>query len=655
MEEVEHKIDARPRTLPSARPSSLILHPLTFILIMYFALATLYNAVVPLGEGPDETGHMNYVLFLANEGRLPVQGVEGRDDVPGEGHQPPLAYLLAAPATLLVSAEQRQVALTANPSFVWSGGEQPNAFVRGSQELWPWRAGVLAWHLARSVSALWGALVVGCTWAIARRLHDSPTLALLAAALVAFNPQFLFTSALVTNDALLAALSAGSLLAAMGKMQHATCNMQHAGKAIGEKQWAIASRDASIMHHASYIILGLLLGLALITKQSALILLPLLPLAAWLCYGRDWRRGLGFLVANSVVIALVAGWWYLRNWRLYGDLFGLEAFRAEFLTQAWDWRDPAAWLGALWQLHESFWGRFGWMSVYAPNWWSVLTAVLVLIATVGVAWRLVVAKSEDRRALLVCYGLLVVLPALALVWTLSFALTAGLVAWQGRFLFPAIAPIAVLLAAGMGAKGNGRWAMGDGQKPGPPRMSLLVTSIASLVSFAAAIYLPLATIAPSYSWHVISQTKALQQRGEPVYLRFAENWKQGVELRGWRQEGTWRAGETVSITFTWHALEPSSRNWAMFIHLIDSSKQIVAERNMQPLGGQAPMKLWTANDWLQDPQTLILPENLAPGEYTLRIGLYDQQSKKGRRQGIWDESGEFVGDGADLARITVMK
>ena len=46
---------------------------------------------------------------------------------------------------------------------------------------------------------------------------------------------------------------------------------------------------------------------------------------------------------------LVAGWWYLRNWRLYGDLLGHNVFLA-ILGQ----RDVPADLAQLWRERISF-------------------------------------------------------------------------------------------------------------------------------------------------------------------------------------------------------------------------------------------------------------------------------------------------------------
>ncbi len=219
--------------------------PLIIIVVTFTALATLYSVVTPLGEGPDEPGHARYMFFLAREWRLPVQQADAaKSDVPGEGHQPPLAYALVAPLAAWLPREERQFDMPGNPRFTWanslagpstgSGGAagqavELNAVAHGSREYMPWRGFVLAWHLARLVSVALGAATVVFTYVAARALQDerpqikdqsepnffvlrlSSFVPLLAAALVAFNPQFLFISALVTNDALLVMLSAALL------------------------------------------------------------------------------------------------------------------------------------------------------------------------------------------------------------------------------------------------------------------------------------------------------------------------------------------------------------------------------------------------------------------------------------------------------------
>lgn len=592
--------------------------PLALLLACFVALHVFYNAAIPLGEGPDEPGHFAYTTFLAREGRLPVQQANpAASDVPGEGHQPPLAYLLATPALLWLSPEQPQIALRSNPDFVWNGGSSPAAFIRGSREYWPWQGTTLAWHIARAVSGLWGLLALVFTFLAGRRLapdRESP-LPLLAAALVAFNPQFLFTTALVSNDALLAALGAALL-------------------------WLCVRPPLSL---AAYVSLGLVFGAALLTKQSALLLGPLLLWAGWRTSAGNMGRFARATLVWGCTALLVAGWWYWRNWQLYGDIFGLAVFRAEFATQPFSWRDPVAWWGALGQLFTSFWARFGWLSLRPPGWMLVVYALIAVVALVGLLRPLVASRSmliaQGRRlpvtsfmqspwfaALLVC--------AMASVWTLAFALTAGLVAWQGRMLFPAIGAIALLLGKGLCHAKRMLW---------PLQIAL----------FTLALLMPLVVIAPAYQWRVLPPGVAQATVGMPTYARFARSWQQGVELRGWHLGGTQRPATDLSVVFTWHALEPVPTNWTVFVHLLDANEQVVAESNSIPQAGQHPMPLWTAGDWVADEHTLPLPAALPPGSYRLRVGLYRADDDDQERAAAWAADGLRLGDTAELGVVEI--
>ena len=75
-----------------ARSPSLqsLLAPL-LLLGCFFVLAGGYRSAIPLFEGPDESSHIEYVVHVAEHGRLPRAGDTGDDvEVPGTGHQPPL-------------------------------------------------------------------------------------------------------------------------------------------------------------------------------------------------------------------------------------------------------------------------------------------------------------------------------------------------------------------------------------------------------------------------------------------------------------------------------------------------------------------------------------------------------------------------------------
>ncbi|HMQ29145.1 MAG TPA: glycosyltransferase family 39 protein [Chloroflexaceae bacterium] len=581
------------------------------ILALFLALHALYNWATPLGEGPDEPGHLAYAIFLAGEGRLPVQRADPEaSDVPGEGHQPPMAYALAAPTVAWLPPDERTILLTANPRFLWAGGDEPGAFMRFSRELWPWEGLTLAWHMARAVSGLWGALAVALTFLAARRLSPGdPWLAPIAALLVALNPQLLFTTALATNDALLAALGAACLWWCLRPAPPAA--------------WALGA--------------GLIFGLALLTKQSALLLGPLLLWGGRRAAGGDWRRFVGITLGWGLAALAVAGWWYWRNLALYGDPFGLGAFKAEFATQPFAWGDPAAWAGALGQLFASFWARFGWMSLRPPSWALWPYAGLCAAAALGWALALRRGRPDDGWA-----GPAIAV-AMALAWTLAFAAAAGLVAWQGRMLFPAIGAIGLGLAAGLRAV-----ATRHGRET--PRRGIPTVVVAALVVLAA--FMPLGAIRPGYTWVALAPREALAGLGSTTYARFAASWERGVELRGWRLEGSAAPGAALPLTLTWHSLEPVPRPWTVFVHLVAADETIVAQSNRQPRGDTLPFPLWTPGDWVQDTHRLDLPADLPPGEYRLRVGLF-RADGDGRRQRVWGEDGGELGSYAELGLVSV--
>jgi Dolichyl-phosphate-mannose-protein mannosyltransferase len=667
------------------------------LVLVFVALATLYSAAIPLGEGPDEPGHAAYVLFLARAGRLPVQRLDTRQaDVPGEGHQPPMAYALAVPLTLWLPLDERRVDTIGNPRFVWSGGAEPNAISHGSHEYPPWQGFVLAWHLVRLASVVSGAATVWFTYLAARavdcrlriancRLQPDESqstiynlqsaMPLLAAGLVAFNPQFLFVAALVTNDGLLAAFSAALLwLAVRAENQ----KLEHNQPGANSNQLIDA------------IIMGVVLGLALLTKQSAVILAPIAVLAVISRQRAEWRswrvrwgdlRALwpGLLVIATA--ALIAGWWYARNQQLYGDLLGLAAFRGEFATQPFQISRLAAWAAALGQLHGSFWARFGWMNVAPPVWALWLIGAIELIALAGLARRMGWALRTKRSAASdrwsstlvlsqvgasIGHWSLLALPMLALTWITSFAITAGLVAWQGRLLFPALPAIAILLARGLTAWAEPRaeqdiaWSkerdLSKPPKQGSQHKELrnrLIVMVALCLLLLLALWMPENVIRPAYPPQTLPEPVALARAENLVLFRFRRRGERSITLRGWRVKGAARPGAALDLTLTWYASARQVRDWVVFVQLVDRQGRVVAEEQRQPRDGAFPTTQWNMGDWIEDQHRLQLPANLAGGTYTLRVGLYDPAQNNQRAEVRIDET-RPLGDVLDLASIIVV-
>jgi hypothetical protein len=261
---------------------------LLVILATFLVLASAYSVVNPLFEAPDEVWHYGYVRWLAGGNGLATADSPGIAEWAQEGSQPPLYYLLAAALTAPIAADNAGDAVRYNPHVVMGNAESFGnraMMVHGAAHAWPWHGVALAAHLARFFSIALGALTVTATYGVARSVApDWSMVAVLAAVLVAFNPQFLFISAAVSNDNLVTALCAGGLW---------LCAALTGGRVAPRLRWIA--------------LLGLLVGLAALSKLSGLLLggLVLLTLLILAWRQRSWRLLLrDALVAGAT--ALVA-------------------------------------------------------------------------------------------------------------------------------------------------------------------------------------------------------------------------------------------------------------------------------------------------------------------------------------------------------------
>ncbi len=83
-----------------------------------------------------------------------------------------------------------------------------------------------------------------------------------------------------------------------------------------------------------------------------------------------------------------------------------------------------------------------------------------------------------------------------------------------------------------------------------------------------------------------------------------------------------RAGDTLNYTLRWRALKDVGRSYTVFVHLRNRSGEIVAWGDGLPAQGQKPTNTWTAGTVVVDARQMLLPETLAPGKYTLWVGLF---------------------------------
>ena len=373
-----------------------------FILLAYLIIGALYAVNTPAWQAPDEPAHYNYIRGLAETGRLPVLQR-------GDYDQAYLSQLTARgfPAGMAVDALRYEghqpplYYLLATPLFMLSGGS------------------LLALRLFSL--ALGGAALFFAGLCVQALFPRHPALALGTAGFFAFLPQHVAMMAAVNNDAL------AELLMVLGL-------------------WLLLRRSTGRA-------LGLVIGLAFLTKTTVYVL-ALLAVFALLLRSRRRRWNWYELWQLMLPALLLGALWWGRNLLVYGwpDVLGLQRHAEIVVGQPrsaeWLQRYGVYEFGLRFAqtTFQSFWGQFGWMGVLMGVRTYRLLAAFSLLMVAGLAIAFgqrphFSAWQREGVALLTATAVAILLQYLG--YNLEF------VQHQGRYLFPALAPLALACAAGM--------------------------------------------------------------------------------------------------------------------------------------------------------------------------------------------------------------
>jgi hypothetical protein len=81
-------------------------------------------------------------------------------------------------------------------------------------------------------------------------------------------------------------------------------------------------------------------------------------------------------------------------------------------------------------------------------------------------------------------------------------------------------------------------------------------------------------------------------------------------------------GEQIMVTLYWQALAEMATDYTVFTHLLGADGAVITQNDTMPVAGAYPTTLWVAGEFVADPHPLDLPSDLAPGTYTLEVGMY---------------------------------
>lgn len=87
------------------------------------------------------------------------------------------------------------------------------------------------------------------------------------------------------------------------------------------------------------------------------------------------------------------------------------------------------------------------------------------------------------------------------------------------------------------------------------------------------------------------------------------------------------SGAPLTTTLFWQAgTGLLNQSFSVFVHLLDETGALVAQHDGVPADGNLPTTLWLPDEVIADTRTIPLPDQLAPGRYTLIAGMYDPQT-----------------------------
>ncbi len=543
------------------------------LLGLYLLLSLGFSVIVPLGEAPDEVSHYAYIDYVRSHWQMPTP--EG--PVVGESHQPPLYYLIGALATFWIPNKNFQV--IANPDLALDNPQTPNLLLHPRREDFPYRGDVLAWHIVRVLSILMGAVTVWATWRLATEFFPMrPALALASAAFVAFLPEFVFISAAVNNDNLVVMLSSLALL-----------------QIVRLTRRPVSARAA--------VILGIILGLATLTKLSGLVLWLFATLAFfyWACKQGDRKKFVAPFALCFGIAGLIVAPWLLYNWFNLGDPLGWSRLLAvtpvrQVPITLTDWASVAQ------GLFTSFWGRFGGaLQIKLPD---VVYGGLGLVGLLALAgWLMDAARGHkldsDERAVAIVFAVfwLIMLAAFAR-WTLTVLGTD-----QARQLFPGLPLLAIFLVTGLASFFQTRQKIAQNIWSG----ALLLASVGVLF-YLNSLYSAAPVLAESL--RPLGGTSAPLDFGRTIrLLDFAINPLQAAP------------GQAVIIEFQWQALTNPKEDYWLQLQLVGEEGEI-ATREGVPAAGRVTTDRWQKGQVFTSRHSIVVPQDAAPANYTLQLGLH---------------------------------
>jgi hypothetical protein len=581
------------------RLSAIKMHPrhvaCLVILMAHVILTLIYSFTTPLWDSFDETGHYAYARYIAIHHALPPVGVK-LSATTDESHQPPLYYILAAiPMSFVDTSDDAQAKFTA-------GG---NTFVVVNAQLdsFPYRGTALALRLGRMVSVVLSAIAVAVTYAIVRTAFPArPGMAVLAMALHAFWPLFLFLGGMMSNDvgiSLAGSLTTLFVVRLWVKPVNASRRWDYLGLMISAICGVLTKDNGlALVLFAGIVITGLTLR-DLKThhyRKLAELLYFIVPfcvlflLGGLLSDGRVFRQvtkaiAIGATLVQSIVI---------DNGQTLAQRV-LVAF-SPYIARLPGWVSITL---------ASLLTSYSWGFLNVPAQWLQPAAMAGIIAVVGLFFGFV--QKQTRRIIL--------LMLLCVICASIASLVAGTSAYyHARVILSSLSAIVVLITIGL-------LSLPRLIRRASAGYALVVVQMVALMS-------PVLVMAPAYQKPPLLDPVAMPAGMQfPSTLTFGDS----IRLLGYSYpHAQTERGQDAAITLYWRALRSMPKDYAIKLELFSvSGESFQVQSQATPGNNNFPTSFWKPGDTFAE--TYRLPVKLdapAPTLASFRITFFAQQTNE---------------------------
>jgi hypothetical protein len=363
------------------------------------------------------------------------------------------------------------------------------------------------------------------------------------------------------------------------------------------------------MHIARYgstlrssVLLGVLLGIAMLAKASGVLLLIPVAVSAFLVSSKQR----GHVVVALVVAVCLSGWWYLDNWLNIGDPTNQEAmyqFMPGLRTSPED-RTISYMVNGARNIYNTMWVSLGMATIRVDKaifLFYDLWTLIGCLGLIGFGARLY-ARSRPMDQVAVRHLFLVGSYLCALAAAVTIYVAANQLGYLGRFVLPGIGLIGAGIALGLASLM-------------PSRLGFRIALSLICLDAAVSLIILFGSLLP-----------VLRLPDSAAGDRVAYSYGGAIELVSTdlaNAEG--HPGDTVLITLDWRALHATSRNLGVRILSPGPGEP---SRRLLFASGDLLSRQWRAGESWREVYYFKVPGDFPAGRYPLVVYVRDRDSNQ---------------------------